>query len=99
MTWRLMALYWGLNARFAMTRMCVPEAIRRIKGTPTNQSSQVAVFALPNEEKGGYVDVVFAQTVETHRRIRNHDPLFLGIYDKDSHPEGLRKSLLCIPLV
>lgn len=60
--------------------MTLSRAIERIKITPSNEASQVALFRLPGSLDR--VEVVFAKTAYTEQRIAGNDPLFIGIFDQ-----------------
>lgn len=58
--------------------MSVRAAVERVSLSPDADSSRVALFLLP--EKPGFVDAVFDVTVETQRRVRAGDPLYVGSF-------------------
>lgn len=71
-----------------MSRMLRESALSRIKCTPPDDSSVLAVFECPDQPE--FLDVVFFNTLATHARIDAGDPRFLGVYDKTSDLRVLR---------
>ena len=73
-----------------MTVMLIPDAILRIRNTPSRDHSRVAVFRLPTQT---HVEVVFATAVRTVDRIESGDPRYLGTFDQTATAAELLRSL------
>lgn len=71
-----------------MSDMTLRDALERISTTPAE--SPLAGFA---STKPGHVNLVFANTVETHRWIARGVPVFVGLFDRDAPQAAVEQFL------